>query len=147
MSLASFSGIVKCLWVRSGAYPRVEELKSASPGMTLALPSNIRLRLARDKHSSLLWKFVNYGCKKFYKIGPRWKLSKPHYKLLTKFDSNVKKIFWTQPFSLSQISCHFISLMSKIFFSAQISHLPRLAHDFIEHLTVLVSINWYLFIV
>ncbi len=28
-------------------------------------------RLARDKHSSLLQKFVNYGQKKFYNIGPR----------------------------------------------------------------------------
>jgi hypothetical protein len=27
-------------------------------------------RLARDKHSNLLPKIVNYGCKKFYKIGP-----------------------------------------------------------------------------
>jgi hypothetical protein len=28
-------------------------------------------RLVRDKHSSLLRKFVNYGQKKFYNIGPR----------------------------------------------------------------------------
>ncbi len=28
-------------------------------------------RLARDKHSSVLRKFVNYGQKKFYNIGPR----------------------------------------------------------------------------
>ncbi len=28
-------------------------------------------RLARIKHSSLLWKFVNYDRKKFYNIGPR----------------------------------------------------------------------------
>jgi hypothetical protein len=27
-------------------------------------------RLARDKHSSLLQKFVNYGRKKFYRIVP-----------------------------------------------------------------------------
>jgi hypothetical protein len=27
-------------------------------------------RLGRDKHSSLLGPFVNYGCKKFYNIGP-----------------------------------------------------------------------------
>ncbi len=34
----------------------------------------IRLeRLARDKHSSLLRKLVNYGRKKFYEIGPRCK--------------------------------------------------------------------------
>ncbi len=29
------------------------------------------LKLARDKRSSLLRKFVNYGRKKFYNIGPR----------------------------------------------------------------------------
>jgi hypothetical protein len=28
-------------------------------------------RLARDKHSSLLRKYVNYGNKKFYSAGPR----------------------------------------------------------------------------
>jgi hypothetical protein len=27
-------------------------------------------RLAKDKRSSLLRKFVNYGCKKFYSTGP-----------------------------------------------------------------------------
>ncbi len=27
-------------------------------------------RLAKDKHSSLFWKFVHYGHKKFYNIGP-----------------------------------------------------------------------------
>ncbi len=26
-------------------------------------------RLSRDKRSSLLWKVVTYGCKKFYNIG------------------------------------------------------------------------------
>jgi len=41
-------------------------------GKLLALPTNIRLeRLARDKHSSLLRKLVNYGRKKLYNIGPR----------------------------------------------------------------------------
>jgi hypothetical protein len=50
--------------------------------MSLALPKKeTRLeRLARDKHSSFLRKFVNYALKKFYKIGPRtdatvWNLS------------------------------------------------------------------------
>jgi hypothetical protein len=33
-------------------------------------------RLARDKHSSLLRTFVNYGHKKFYKIGSRQNLAK-----------------------------------------------------------------------
>ncbi len=28
-------------------------------------------KLAKDKHSSLLQKFVTYGRKKFYNIGPR----------------------------------------------------------------------------
>jgi hypothetical protein len=33
-------------------------------------------RLARDKHSSILRKSVNYGCKKLYRIGPWLKI--PH---------------------------------------------------------------------
>ncbi len=39
----------------------------------LAFPTNNRLvwRAAKDKHSSLLGNFVNYGCKKFYSIGTR----------------------------------------------------------------------------
>jgi hypothetical protein len=28
--------------------------------------------LAKDKHSNLLQTFANYGCKKFYSIGPRF---------------------------------------------------------------------------
>jgi hypothetical protein len=38
LSLASLSGVVKCLWVR----PRVEHLKGASLGKAPALPTNIR---------------------------------------------------------------------------------------------------------
>ncbi len=51
----------------------MEHLKRPSLGLALALHAIIRLleRLARDKHSSLLRKFVNYGQKKFYNIGPR----------------------------------------------------------------------------
>jgi hypothetical protein len=44
-------------------------------GRLLALPPNNRLgwkRLARSKHSSLFIKFVAYGRKKFYNIGPWW---------------------------------------------------------------------------
>ncbi len=52
------------------------EIVSGAPllGRLLALPTKhkIRLeRLARDKRSSLLPKFVNYVRKKFYDIGPQ----------------------------------------------------------------------------
>ncbi len=40
-------------------------------------------RLARDKNSSLLQKSVNYGCKKFYRIGP-W-LKKVRRKFVSQF--------------------------------------------------------------
>ncbi len=41
--LASLSNLVQCLWVRPGAYPRVEHLKGACYlGWHLALPANIR---------------------------------------------------------------------------------------------------------
>ncbi len=59
MSLASLSGLVKCLWVRPGAYP------SETPFRYSTL-----VRLATDKRSSLLRIFVTYGRKKFHNIGP-----------------------------------------------------------------------------
>jgi hypothetical protein len=43
LSLSSLSSLVQCYWVRPGAYPRVEHLKVASHGKTLALSANIRL--------------------------------------------------------------------------------------------------------
>jgi hypothetical protein len=42
LSLASFSSLVMCLWVRPGAYPRVEHL-GASLSLASALPANTRL--------------------------------------------------------------------------------------------------------
>jgi hypothetical protein len=42
-SLASLSSLVQCLWIRSGAYPRVEHLSGASFEQAAALPSDIRL--------------------------------------------------------------------------------------------------------
>ncbi len=43
LSLASLSSLVYYLWVRPGAYPRVEHFKGASLKKALALPANIRL--------------------------------------------------------------------------------------------------------
>ncbi len=43
MSLASLSGLAKCLWVRPGAYPRVEHLQGTSLRQAPALPATIRL--------------------------------------------------------------------------------------------------------
>jgi hypothetical protein len=40
------------------------------------LITQLNTRLARDKYSSLLQKFVTYGRKKFYNIGPRGQLYK-----------------------------------------------------------------------
>jgi hypothetical protein len=42
LSLASLSSLAKCLRVRPGAYPRVEQLKGASVGYDPALPANFR---------------------------------------------------------------------------------------------------------
>ncbi len=45
---------------------------------SLAYKQQTRLEwIARDKHSSLLQKFVNYGQKKFHNIGPRRQCYKP----------------------------------------------------------------------
>jgi hypothetical protein len=46
--------------VRPGAYPTVEHLKGNSLGFTRRLEI-----ITKDKHSSFLQKYVNYGCNKF----------------------------------------------------------------------------------
>ncbi len=70
-ALASLSSLDKSLWLRpeptlhhSGAHSRADSVPSGKHYSRLG-------RLARDKHDSLLQTFVNYGCKKFHKIGPR----------------------------------------------------------------------------
>jgi hypothetical protein len=45
LSLASLSSQVYCLWVKPGAYLRVEDLEGASLGWAPGLPANIRLGL------------------------------------------------------------------------------------------------------
>jgi hypothetical protein len=77
---------------------QVEHLKGASLGQAAALPANIRLglkleRLARDKHSRLLRKSVNYSRKKFYRTGP-YQLEKllPNFK--TEMLKNLKAFFF-----------------------------------------------------
>ncbi len=60
----SLAGLVQCLLVRQGANSRVEHLKCASLTQVLFL-GRIRpysQRFAKDKHSSLLQTFINYGC-------------------------------------------------------------------------------------
>ncbi len=60
---------------KAKAYARVEQLKCTSlvlgPGLSYKHWTRLE-RLVRDKHSSLLRKFVNYDRKEFYNIGPRW---------------------------------------------------------------------------
>jgi hypothetical protein len=56
---------------KAGAYHREEQLKCTALGLAPGLSYKQWTRLerpARDKHFSLLRKFVNYGRKKFYKI-------------------------------------------------------------------------------
>ena len=75
LTTASIYSLVKYLWAKPGAYPKVEFISCASLRQAPALPTNIILgwkRLATDKHSSLLRKFVNYGHKKFHNIGPSY---------------------------------------------------------------------------
>ncbi len=43
VSQTSLSSLVKYLWVRPGAYPRVEHLKGALLSQTQVSPANIRL--------------------------------------------------------------------------------------------------------
>jgi hypothetical protein len=75
LSLACISYLVKCFYVR----PEANRVKYLSSAPLKGRPHShlTRLeRLARDKHSSLLRKSVNYGRKKFYSTGPgRFKAS------------------------------------------------------------------------
>ena len=71
LSMARLSSLVYCLRERPGAYPIVEHLKGSSIVQAPVLPTKTKLeRLARDKHSSLLQKSVNYGEKSFITLGP-----------------------------------------------------------------------------
>ncbi len=66
----------------SEAYHRMEHLKGSSLGSTPALFINSRQgwkRLTRDKRSSLLRNFVNYGRKKCYNIDYRAQCYKTFY--------------------------------------------------------------------
>jgi hypothetical protein len=51
----------------------------AGSGLTCKHKTRLE-RLAKDKHSSLLRKYVNYGCKKFYNTGP-WRVFSPKLKI------------------------------------------------------------------
>jgi hypothetical protein len=59
---------------KNGAYPSESPLKCSTPrkvpGLTHKHYTQLE-RLVRDKHSSLFPTFVNYGYKKFCKVGPR----------------------------------------------------------------------------
>jgi hypothetical protein len=52
-----------------GAYLKEAPFKCSDVGKALGLTHQL-VRPAIERHSSLLLKFVDYGCKKFYKIGP-----------------------------------------------------------------------------
>jgi hypothetical protein len=67
---------------KSGAYPSEAPFRSWSLGYAPGLPHKHKTRLerhARDKHSSLLRKSVNYGHEKFYSIGPRCRKVKNYF--------------------------------------------------------------------
>jgi hypothetical protein len=66
-SLASFSNLTKCLWVRPGAYQRVERLKDASLGKAPALPINIGLGWKGFPGTNTLASLITDI---YYKIGP-----------------------------------------------------------------------------
>jgi hypothetical protein len=55
------------------AYLNEAPFRSSIIGQAPSLTTSIRQGwkgLCRDKHSGLLQKFVNYGCKRFNRIGP-----------------------------------------------------------------------------
>jgi len=57
---------------KAGAHPSEAYFRRSTLGRLLTLPTNIKLgreRPDRDKHSSFLYKFVNYSLKKFCNNG------------------------------------------------------------------------------
>ncbi len=88
------SGRKKFFEGKAGAYPSETPLRCTTLGWASSLTHNqmTRLeRLARDKHFSLLRKFVIYGRKKFYIIGPRNLCSIFHYILQNIIDLRILK--------------------------------------------------------
>ncbi len=76
LSLEGLPSLVYSLWVRIGAFPRIRHLKGAPLLKALSLNCKhytLLERLPKDKQSSLLWTFINYGRKMFCNIGPRSK--------------------------------------------------------------------------
>jgi hypothetical protein len=55
---------------KAGAYPSQAPFRCSTLGEAHCPTHKHLAGLERDKRSSLLQKFVNYGRKKFYKIGP-----------------------------------------------------------------------------
>ncbi len=70
LPLATLPRLVQCLWVRPGAYPRVEPLKGVSLGWASTLPTNT-IQSYKDLQGTNT--LANYSCKKLYNIGP-WAL-------------------------------------------------------------------------
>ncbi len=125
---------------------QVEHLKKgASLGQAPALPANIRLglkleRLARDKHSRLLRKSVNYSRKKFYRTGP-YQLEKllPNFK--TEMLKNLKAFFFKllnagaatfdrKPFGRRTIGRHQLDLSTSWLVDQSIIVVPTEQHAF-----------------
>jgi hypothetical protein len=105
LSLASLSRVVYCLWARPGSYSRVEHLKAN--GVSFCFTNKLYTRLERlvwDKHSSLLRKFITYGRKKSYKIGPWCRYHKTFFTsstyLLNKLDCFPIQIYFRLAYNL-----------------------------------------------
>jgi hypothetical protein len=68
-------------------------------------------RLAKDNHTSLLRTFVNYGCIKFYNIGPGTLTSKlqsfqqVYYPQKGGPEVNVIKLFFSQRLDENKLEC------------------------------------------
>ena len=50
-------------------FSALDQTLGQAPSLTHKHQARLK-RLTRDKHSSLLWKSVNYSCNKFYDTGP-----------------------------------------------------------------------------
>ncbi len=122
-------------------------------GSSLASKYQTRLeRSASDKNSSLLRKFVNYGRKKFYNIGPRWLGWSPvtvvlQLKLRMIPDAPTK--YWRQPLGAGNDSLvnastfNIIALRITTFsiMTLRIMTLSIITHSIITHSIMTLSIR------
>ncbi len=104
LSLASLSSLVQCQRVRPEPYLSEAPFRCSTLGQAPSLTNKDQARLERlaiDKHSRLLRKFINYGRNKFYDTG-HWYSYYKTYVAVHSFNNAVLKATPTPTTTLAQ---------------------------------------------